>query len=180
MNRRAQTLNGLFKHGLMFSFSVGKVHYHTLKSDIITFLIFLFIWHTILFIQQHFKYCPSNKKTRTQHYVKWKQQGFRCTKRRYGWLYRFSSFSRVMNDRFICTVSCQSIRNKCRGASKGPSQANLQVFFLIGTSTMILSLKLKRSGKINIRHSFGPELDPNRSQTSSMSEYRILFTSLRG
>lgn len=82
MNLRAQTLNGLFKHGLMFSFGVGKVHYHTLKSDIIAFLIFLFIWHTILFIQQHFKTCPSNKKTRTQHYVKWKQQGFRYTKRK--------------------------------------------------------------------------------------------------
>lgn len=41
----------------MFSFSVGKVHYHTLKSDIISLLIFLFIWHTILFIQQNFKTC---------------------------------------------------------------------------------------------------------------------------
>lgn len=181
MNQRAQTLNGLFKHGLMFSFSVGKVHYHTLKSDIISFLIFLFIWHTILFIQENFKTCPSNKKTRAQQYVKWKQQGFRYTKRKIRLIiYITSSFSRVMNDRFIYCIRCHASRSETSAEGQVKVQAKRTGKFFFGTSTMLLSLKLKWSGKINIRHSFGLELDPNWSQTSSLSEYRILLTSLRG
>lgn len=39
----------------MVSLSSGQFHYHTLKSDVISFLIEWFIWLTILFIQQKFK-----------------------------------------------------------------------------------------------------------------------------
>lgn len=131
MNRRAQTINGLFKHGLMFSFSVGKVHYHTLKSDIISFLIFClfgilsFLFNKTLRLQKKI-FKQENENTTL---CKMKTTGFQMHQEKNTVYYIYFHHFHVLWKIDSYTVSCQSIRNKCRGTSKGPSQANLQVFF---------------------------------------------------
>lgn len=111
----------------MVSLSSGQLHYHTLKSDVISFLIQWFIWLTILFSQQKFKICRYKKKTRTK-LCQMKQQPFRCTKRKYGQLYIYFFV-------IVMTVDQERVqRVKYR-----PKSSEL-ASFLSGASTMLLSL----------------------------------------